>query len=905
MEWRWNARAGEMGGLLEKTSKPAASSGGITTYENPRATTLGIEPSSPGWEASSLSKTSCRRGARRSGRWVEACAMCCKSRAQRRREYSKAMTRLPQVVLGDPASKPRRKFAVTPTPHPVGVACFTAAFILNALVLDCFRGVAQTGRKSAGTCCRDTGRQALTMLSHVRLSPHRPVNYYMIPRSLRVSFGINRYCRMGGQSCLGASRHLESSPPRVMRRGGLRLQPASPEHSCVVTKRIGNYSRREEVCDASKSRRCRHSRDSQKGRNRRTRVRSSAGMQGRGKPEIPEKPRLPAASSGTIPICDNPDVTWPEIEPAPGYGKCSTIRDSWQHYFADTRWQAQGRRQAQMKIKGSEQKLKKGGRQHDLHTKETGDPRPGHRIFASGNRAGRCRWSAGFLGYIPFPPPLPSGTAPYSLQSPIIGSQDLAVKSRPNLFTHSLSDRRPTLMTAMTVYPCLERTWTGTSCSYGHLRRTASKTVRRRLLHSHNSLDGRLILNYGWEQTASSTGRALHDARLKWARPGTSGRASGVFRCPVSPAVVFLGCDLHRRVPGQPQSIDKHNQTSACGSFSSRTSYTEAKFCGGRLSVTPCQQEVLETDLVSSYCILTELPYCQINEREQDLAGAETAEFISHSVHVWAHENPHATRPHTYQERFSDQCGGQYDAQLFDWTGEILPRRLNKRTYSIFLQQTLPELLANHDDAPAHFSADVRTHLVATYPHRWIGRGGPVPWPPRSPDLSCLDLFLWGHLESSKYDTPIHSEQDLVDGLAAAGEVRDIPGILEHARPSDGGNVSPCDLLHSPHSSGWEPAIKIVAPYTVCSVRVAWISNEAVLREYEYDKNWFSLPWRIWAPRLQLTLNGARNGRKHVLRSLLRPSWPTPSSSGPVRPHSVCLCPQRLRGGIYVDGRGN
>ncbi|KAJ8867485.1 hypothetical protein PR048_031287 [Dryococelus australis] len=55
-------------------------------------------------------------------------------------------------------------------------------------------------------------------------------------------------------------RQLESSPTRVMRRGGLRCQPVSPEHSCIVANRIGNSSRREEVCDASKSRRCRYSR---------------------------------------------------------------------------------------------------------------------------------------------------------------------------------------------------------------------------------------------------------------------------------------------------------------------------------------------------------------------------------------------------------------------------------------------------------------------------------------------------------------------------------------------------------------------------------------------------------------------------------------------------------------------
>ncbi|KAJ8869182.1 hypothetical protein PR048_030752 [Dryococelus australis] len=40
------------------------------------------------------------------------------------------------------------------------------------------------------------------------------------------------------------------------------------------------------------------------------------------------------------------------------------------------------------------------------------------RIFACGNRAGRCRWSAGFLGDLPFPPPFHSGASPYSPQSP-------------------------------------------------------------------------------------------------------------------------------------------------------------------------------------------------------------------------------------------------------------------------------------------------------------------------------------------------------------------------------------------------------------------------------------------------------------------------------------------------------
>ncbi|KAJ8897432.1 hypothetical protein PR048_002778 [Dryococelus australis] len=40
------------------------------------------------------------------------------------------------------------------------------------------------------------------------------------------------------------------------------------------------------------------------------------------------------------------------------------------------------------------------------------------RIFARGNRVGRCRWSTGFLGCLQLPPPLHSGAGPYSSQTP-------------------------------------------------------------------------------------------------------------------------------------------------------------------------------------------------------------------------------------------------------------------------------------------------------------------------------------------------------------------------------------------------------------------------------------------------------------------------------------------------------
>ncbi|KAJ8874662.1 hypothetical protein PR048_025528 [Dryococelus australis] len=49
------------------------------------------------------------------------------------------------------------------------------------------------------------------------------------------------------------------------------------------------------------------------------------------------------------------------------------------------------------------------------------DSQQGHsRILACGNQARRRRWSAGFLGYLPFLTHLHSGAAPYSLQSTLI-----------------------------------------------------------------------------------------------------------------------------------------------------------------------------------------------------------------------------------------------------------------------------------------------------------------------------------------------------------------------------------------------------------------------------------------------------------------------------------------------------
>ena len=45
------------------------------------------------------------------------------------------------------------------------------------------------------------------------------------------------------------------------------------------------------------------------------------------------------------------------------------------------------------------------------------------------------------------------------------------------------------------------------------------------------------------------------------------------------------------------------------------------------------------------------------------------------------------------------------------------------------------------DGAPSHFTFPIRRWLDHHFPGRWIGWGGPVAWPDRSPNLKPLDSF--------------------------------------------------------------------------------------------------------------------------------------------------------------------
>ena len=74
------------------------------------------------------------------------------------------------------------------------------------------------------------------------------------------------------------------------------------------------------------------------------------------------------------------------------------------------------------------------------------------------------------------------------------------------------------------------------------------------------------------------------------------------------------------------------------------------------------------------------------------------------------------------------------------------------------------------DGCPAHFSRIIRAWLDQNYRNKWIGQGGHLQWPPRSPDLTPLNFFLWGVIKDYVYSEEITSLEVLRLRILAAFE---------------------------------------------------------------------------------------------------------------------------------------
>jgi len=67
---------------------------------------------------------------------------------------------------------------------------------------------------------------------------------------------------------------------------------------------------------------------------------------------------------------------------------------------------------------------------------------------------------------------------------------------------------------------------------------------------------------------------------------------------------------------------------------------------------------------------------------------------------------------------------------------------------------TITWIIFRQDGAPPHLGSHVRRFLDATFPNRWTGGDDPTR-PPRSPDITPLDFFLWGYVKDKVFSTPV------------------------------------------------------------------------------------------------------------------------------------------------------
>ena len=89
-------------------------------------------------------------------------------------------------------------------------------------------------------------------------------------------------------------------------------------------------------------------------------------------------------------------------------------------------------------------------------------------------------------------------------------------------------------------------------------------------------------------------------------------------------------------------------------------------------------------------------------------------------------------------------------------TNFVMPIIRRKRMRQFWFQQ---------DGAPSHTSRITIDFLKNLFPGRLMSKSGDLDWPPRSPDLTPADFFLWGYLKSKVYVNKPRTVEELKDNI--------------------------------------------------------------------------------------------------------------------------------------------
>lgn len=141
----------------------------------------------------------------------------------------------------------------------------------------------------------------------------------------------------------------------------------------------------------------------------------------------------------------------------------------------------------------------------------------------------------------------------------------------------------------------------------------------------------------------------------------------------------------------------------------------------------------------------------------------KTGYINANNYRFWCSENPHIYRETSlHPEKIGVWCALSRKRII----GPIFfTSTVNTEVYKDIITQFISQLEVEErrcwfqqDGAPAHTASETLEFLGEFFDERLISKGI---WPPRSPDLSPPDFFLWGHLKNRVFRAPVHNLEDL------------------------------------------------------------------------------------------------------------------------------------------------
>ena len=146
-----------------------------------------------------------------------------------------------------------------------------------------------------------------------------------------------------------------------------------------------------------------------------------------------------------------------------------------------------------------------------------------------------------------------------------------------------------------------------------------------------------------------------------------------------------------------------------------------------------------------------------------------------HNVGIWGSKKPHASRElqqdspkvNVWCQIMCNRIIGPFSFNEASITADVYLDLLTEYVAPQLIDFQ-PTIIFQQDGAPPHWELHIHEFLNETFPKRWIGKDGPISWPPNSPDITSLDFFLWGYVKDIVYQTKVRDMTNLKQRISNA-----------------------------------------------------------------------------------------------------------------------------------------